>query len=122
MAENAYNQVRGPNPMHTVLAGTFAPQGTGAPVVAGGLGFTVTREDQGLFRVKLRERYAQLLAITASTTVGGTVSVLNVHIGLSEENSFDLQLWNTSWSEADASDPNRVFFTAHLSNTTTPGL
>lgn len=127
MAGNAYNQVRGPNPAHSVLAGTIAPQGTSAPVQAAGLGFTVSRQGVGRFRVALSERYPAILAVTPGlalqTDATRTVVVKNIVSGMSNDNYFDLQLLDASAAAVDlaANAANLVFFSAHLSNTTLPG-
>jgi hypothetical protein len=127
VAGNAYNPVRGPNPAHSVLAGTIAPQGTGAPVQAAGLGFTVSRQAAGRFRITLAERYPAILAVVPGlalqTDATRTIVVKNIVSGMANDNYFDLQVLDASAAAVDlsANAANLVFFVAHLSNTTLPG-
>lgn len=77
----------------TIVAGSFAPAGAGAPTSLKGVGFTVSRVSQGLFRVTTTRKARTLVSgvvgiqLDAATTlvpslvdVSPTTGVFDIHV------------------------------------------
>lgn len=84
-----------------VVAGSFAPAGTGAPTASKGKGFTVARTGVGAFRITLDARFNSILSVVAGLQLATATDQFIVVGAISEANrTIDLTVWDPSAAAA----------------------
>lgn len=106
---------------YVLIAGSFAPAGTGAVTDVKGAGFTVARTGVGVYDVTLSEKYLALVAYTAnvqrSADVDGDMKVVGADTVASTKIVTLKHLVAGTATEIAANAANRVHFTFVLRNT-----
>lgn len=117
MALHTLKPVLGRMTRSAILGGSFGPNGTGAPAVVKGKGFTVVRSDVGKFTVTLDDNYHDIVSVSArlqTATADADVELLNVTAGSgTTRGTFVLQVIkrsDLSALELNADAQNRVNF------------
>lgn len=104
-----------------VIAGSFAPAGTGAPTTVRGSGFTVARTDVGIFTVTLTDAYVSCLSATATLQLATAADqYANVgDIDVASAKTVVIETWDVSdaaLADITANANNRVNFVLVLKN------
>jgi hypothetical protein len=72
MTSRNLQEIKSSGREQVVLAGSFAPAGTGAPTTARGVGFTVARSGVGTFVLTLDRVYSKLIAGVATVQLAAS--------------------------------------------------
>lgn len=116
-----FHDVQSLNHELKALAGSFAPAGTAAPNGLAGVGFTVARTAQGVFRVTLADKYNQVVAVGANIQLA-TPAVRSVLVGAIDTAASTIILTVVDGAAAAqdvaADANNRINFIAWLRNST----
>jgi hypothetical protein len=102
----------------TIVAGSFAPAGTGSPTSVKGLGFTVSRVSAGLFRVTVATKYVTLVSAVATIQLDAAASLFTQIVDADPATGvIDIRVVDVADTETDVSaDPsNRINFIFVLS-------
>lgn len=93
----------------TIVAGSFAPAGTGSPTSVKGSGFTVSRVSAGLFRVTVTTKYQSLIAALATIQLDAAASLFTQIVDANPATGvIDIRVVDEADTETDVS--------AHASN------
>lgn len=108
-----------------LIAGSFAPAGTGAVTAVKGKGFSVARTDVGEFTVTLENKYVNLIAGIADIQLA-TAGDAFMQIGAYDADAKTLVLnaWDisgTALADISANANNRINFKLYLQNTKLKG-
>lgn len=122
MARRIFHFLRGINRDTIVIAGSFAPAGTGAPTTLRGKGFSVARTSTGLFTITLTDRFYECVSFTASLQLASGDDKLAQcgSVDLSAKTA-QIRIWDKSAAavaDVSADANNRVNFALELRNTT----
>lgn len=104
-----------------VVAGSFAPAGTGAPTSLKGSGFTVTRVSQGLFRVTVTRTAPTLVSAIVGIQLDAATSLIPSFVDVSPTTGvYDIHVVDAADTAQDvaADDSNRINFALFLSDAT----
>lgn len=97
MASRIWKRIRGLVQNQVIISGSFQPNGTSAPTIVEGKGFTVSRTGVGLYTVTLADKYMALVSAncglrtadnTAALIKGGDFSLAN--------GTFDIRTYSNS--------------------------
>mgnify|MGYP001573909474 CR=1 FL=1 len=114
------------DPEVKILAGSFAPAGTGAPTAKKGRRYTVARSDVGKFTITLLDKYVELLSVVASLQLAtAAASVVQVGTYDATAGTIVLQVLTESTGALVAADiaanaNNRVNFVLFFKDSTVP--
>lgn len=116
--------VQAVGPGRVVVAGSFAPAGTGAVTDVKGTGFSVARTSTGLFTITLDKVYSELLAATPGLQLAaGDDKTLQFGTYVAASGTLELRVWDFSAAavaDISADANNRVNFVLVLRNTNLP--
>ena len=107
---------------HTIIAGSFAPNGSSALVATStfGRGFTVARTSAGLFTITFADKYAKMVGSSVALQLAtGDDKIVQLGTYTAASKTVTIRSWDISGAaETDiaANANNRVHFAFHMSN------
>lgn len=122
MSSRNLREAKSPDREVVLIAGSFAPAGTGAPTAAKGSGFSVARSGVGVFTITLDKIYPDMLSAVCSLqlataadqyVLGGTYTAAS--------GTFVINVWDVSGAalaDISANANNRVNFILAMKNST----
>ena len=107
---------------HTIIAGSFAPNGSSALAATStfGRGFTVARTSAGLFTITLGDKYAKMVGATYALQLAtGDDKFVQFGTYVAASKTLELRVWDVSAAavaDIAANANNRIHFALHMSN------
>lgn len=121
MASRTFHPMQALNREVKIIAGSFAPAGTGAPTDVKGRGFSVARTSAGVFTITLEDKYIELLDAQATLQLASAADQFLQFgaIDVVSAKTIVINVWDASdgaVADISANANNRINFCLKLRN------